>query len=274
MSQFILESVYKDEKYDIDRAVIWNMLVDRQKFGIDHVEILSMQNLEYFNTLDNKAIPIGSLEFVRSYLKKSDGIENLNPIEIPEILRNSHFIKREYQIIYGKDIPKDGKYFIKSAQTLKDFTYLGNIEDMHKAPEGYEIKIDPDKLYVVSSVIENILAEYRVFVHRGEILGIKQYDGGTITEITKQSIDRLRQIIDVLSIDTKMPKSYTIDIMTYKNEQTGKTDFEIIEVHPMVSVGLYGFSSSKLLEMYTDGIKYYREINKSPVECKINIRDK
>lgn len=271
--QFILENIHDDEKYDIDRATVWNLLIDRQKFGLDHVEVLSIQNLSYFDTLDNKAIPIGDLDFVKYYLRKSDGIQNLNPIEIPEILRNSHFIKREYQIILGKDIPKTGKYFIKSAQTLKEFTYLGNIENMHGTPGAYRIKINPDELYVVSGAIENIQAEYRVFVHRGKIVGIKQYDGDPLTEITRQSIERLKQIVEVLNIDTKMPKSYTIDIMAYRNNETGKLDFEIIEVHPVVSVGLYGFDSDKLLEMYIDGINYYREINKPPVECKVNIKE-
>lgn len=267
--KFILQSIYEDDKYDIDRAVMLNMLLDRQRRGLDRVEIMSMQNLDYFDTLGNDIIPIGSLEFTREYLRKSDNIQNLNPIEIPEILRNSHFIKREYQIIYGKDIPKTGRYFIKSAQTLKDFTYLGNLESI---AESYDIKINPDELYVVSSIIENVQAEYRVFVHRGKILGVKQYDGDPLTEITRQSIERLKQIVGVLSIDSQMPKSYTIDIMAYKNEQTGQMDFEIIEVHPMVSVGLYGFDSDKLLEMHADGIKYYREINKAPAECKINIK--
>lgn len=269
--KFILQSIYEDDKYDIDRAVMLNMLLDRQRRGLDRVEIMSMQNLDYFDTLGNDIIPIGSLEFTREYLRKSDNIQNLNPIEIPEILRNSHFIKREYQIIYGKDIPKTGRYFIKSAQTLKDFTYLGNLESI---AESYDIKINPDELYVVSSIIENVQAEYRVFVHRGKILGVKQYDGDPLTEITRQSIERLKQIVGVLSIDSQMPKSYTIDIMAYKNEQTGQMDFEIIEVHPMVSVGLYGFDSDKLLEMHADGIKYYREINKAPAECKINIKNK
>lgn len=271
--QFILENIHDDEKYDIDRATVWNLLIDRQKFGLDRVEVLSIQNLSYFDTLDNKAIPIGDLDFVKYYLRKSDGIQNLNPIEIPEILRNSHFIKREYQIIPGKDIPKTGKYFIKSAQTLKDFTYLGNIENMHDTPGAYRIKINPDELYVVSSVIENIQAEYRVFVHRGKIVGIKQYDGDLLTEITRQSIERLKQIVEVLNIDTKMPKSYTIDIMAYRNDETGKLDFEIIEVHTVVSIGLYGFDSDKLLEMYIDGINYYREVNKPPVECRVNIKE-
>lgn len=267
--QFILENIHDDEKYDIDRATVWNLLIDRQKFGLDHVEVLSIQNLSYFDTLDNKAIPIGDLDFVKYYLRKSDGIQNLNPIEIPEILRNSHFIKREYQIIPGKDVPKTGRYFIKSAQTLKSFTYLGNLENIS---EEYDIKINPDELYVVSSIIENVQAEYRVFVHRGKILGIKQYDGDPLVEITKQSIERLKQVVSVLSIDGQMPKSYTLDIMAYKNEQTGQMDFEIIEVHPIVSVGLYGFDHNKLLDMYADGIRYYREINKVPVECRINIK--
>ena len=269
--KFILESIYANGKYDIDRAVMLNMLLDRQKRGFDHVEIVSMQNLNYFDTLSKDIIPIGDLEFTRVCLRKSDDIQSLNPIEIPEILRNSHFIKREYQIIHGKDVPKTGRYFIKSAQTLKDFTYLGSMENIS---ESYDIKINPDELYVVSSIIENVQAEYRVFVHRGKILGIKQYDGDPLTEITKQSIERLKQIVGVLSIDSQMPKSYTIDIMAYKNEQTGEMDFEIIEVHPIVSVGLYGFDSDKLLEMYVDGIRYYREINKAPVECKINIKNK
>ena len=117
---------------------------------------------------------------------------------------------------------------------------------MENISESYGIKINPDELYVVSSIIENVQAEYRVFVHRGKILGIKQYDGDPLTEITKQSIERLKQIVGVLSIDNQMPKSYTIDIMAYKNEQTGEMDFEIIEVHPIVSVGLYGFDSDKL----------------------------
>lgn len=269
--KFILQSIYANDRYDIDRAVMLNMLLDRQKRGLDSVEIMSMQNLNYFNTLSNDIIPIGDLEFTREYLRKSDNIQNLNPIEIPEILRNSHFIKREYQIIYGKEVPKTGRYFIKSAQTLKDFTYLGSMENI---AENYDIKINPDELYVVSSIIENVQAEYRVFVHRGKILGVKQYDGDPLTKITRQSIKRLKQIVGVLSIDDQMPKSYTIDIMAYKNEQTGQMDFEIIEVHPIVSVGLYGFDSDKLLEMYVDGIRYYREINKDPVECKINIKNK
>lgn len=269
--KFILESIYANDKYDIDRAVMLNMLLDRQKRGFDHVEIVSMQNLNYFDTLSKDIIPIGDLDFTRVCLRKSDNIQSLNPIEIPEILRNSHFIKREYQIIHGNDVPKTGRYFIKSAQTLKDFTYLGSMENIS---ESYDIKINPDELYVVSSIIENVQAEYRVFVHRGKILGIKQYDGDPLTEITKQSIERLKQIVGVLSIDSQMPKSYTIDIMAYKNEQTGEMDFEIIEVHPIVSVGLYGFDSDKLLEMYVDGIRYYKEINKAPVECKINIKNK
>lgn len=267
--KFILQSIYANDKYDIDRAVMLNMLLDRQKRGFDHVEIVSMQNLNYFDTLSKDIIPIGDLDFTRVCLRKSDNIQSLNPIEIPEILRNSHFVKREYQIIHGKGVPKTGRYFIKSAQTLKDFTYLGSMENIS---ESYDIKINPDELYVVSSIIENVQAEYRVFVHRGKILGIKQYDGDPLTEITRQSIERLKQIVGVLSIDSQMPKSYTIDIMAYKNEQTGEMDFEIIEVHPIVSVGLYGFDSDKLLEMYVDGIRYYKEINKAPVECKINIK--
>ena len=144
---------------------------------------------------------------------------------------------------------------------------------MHDTPGAYRIKINPDELYVVSSVIENIQAEYRVFVHRGKIVGIKQYDGDLLTEITRQSIERLKQIVEVLNIDTKMPKSYTIDIMAYRNDETGKLDFEIIEVHTVVSIGLYGFDSDKLLEMYIDGINYYREVNKPPVECRVNIKE-
>lgn len=64
--KFILQNIYVDDKYDIDRAVMLNMLLARQKRGLDRVEIMSMQNLNYFDTLSNDIIPIGDLSLRES----------------------------------------------------------------------------------------------------------------------------------------------------------------------------------------------------------------
>ena len=48
-----------------------------------------------------------------------------------------------------------------------------------------------------------------------------------------------------------------MDIAVLKNGRT-----IILEVHPVVSVGTYGYSSSELLNMYKNGIEYYCKTTK------------
>ena len=45
------------------------------------------------------------------------GIEKMNPIEIPKVLRTDEFLKRKYEICYGRNLPKKGRYFVKNVST-------------------------------------------------------------------------------------------------------------------------------------------------------------
>lgn len=59
------------------------------------------------------------------------------------------------------------------------------------------------------------------------------------------------------SIVKDRPKSYTMDIAILKEGST-----IILEIHPVTSVGTYGYSSIDLLYMYKDGIDFYsKQIN-------------
>ena len=50
-------------------------------------------------TLVKNLIPIGTIEFVSTYIKYAYGVEKENPIEIPTYLRTEEFLKRKYETI-------------------------------------------------------------------------------------------------------------------------------------------------------------------------------
>lgn len=186
-------------------------------------------------------IPIGTIPFVETWLKKYRRIDRMKPIEVPEVLRIERYLGRDYEIKSLSEIEFKGNKFIKDVDKLKQFSYLGNLESLDK-------RLLVSENYLISSVV-NIMAEYRVFVDNTDIKAIQYYDGDC-TVFPNVSI--LREMIYKYSVVRDRPKSYTMDIAVLKN---GKT--VIIEVHPVTSVGTYGFSSIGLLYMYKDGIDYY-----------------
>lgn len=186
-------------------------------------------------------IPIGTIPFVETWLKKYKGIERMRPIEVPEILRTEKYLGREYCIKPLSEIEFKGFKFIKDVDKLKQFSYLGDLKNLDKS-------LLVSENYLISSFV-NIIAEYRVFVDNIDIKAIQYYDGDCTVF---PDVNIIREMVYKYSIVKDRPKSYTMDIAVLKN---GKT--VIIEVHPVTSVGTYGFSSIGLLHMYRDGIEYY-----------------
>ena len=214
----------------------------------------------------HNAIPIGTLEFVSTFLKIFYDVDNLNPIEIPKILRTKEFLKREYKIVESKDVPRTGNWFIKDVSKLKSFSsnLCENVEYLHldytfKSPQEIEdikknkpmdnsLYLDNTHLYQVSERV-NILSEYRVYILDGKIINISHYNGNPclfpdITLIQKANF--------LYSTQKDYPKSYSMDVMI-TNRGTS-----IIEIHPFACVGLYStLWGNDLLYAYRDGIDYY-----------------
>ncbi len=189
-------------------------------------------------------IPIGDIPFVQAWLKKYKGVDKMPPIEVPEVLREEKYLGRSYDIVSFEDLELKGYKFIKDIDKLKQFSFIGNLGTLDKEDTGLFVS----KNYLISNVVE-IISEYRVFVSDMSIKAIQFYDGDCTVF---PDVNLLKEMITKYYLVQNRPKSYTMDVAVLKNGRT-----IILEVHPVTSVGTYGYIDSDLLDMYKDGIDYY-----------------
>lgn len=195
----------------------------------------------------NEAIPVGSIDFVKIYLKTVHDISDLKPIEVPYILRKYKYLKRDYAILKREELPQKGIYFLKSASKLKNFTYLGEISNIVNSSNNF---LD-DELYVVSDKVE-ILSEYRCFILNDIIKGIQHYSGDCTVALSKNDINLIKEMVKEYSKDNTRPRAYTLDVAIIRNKGVA-----IIEVHTHSSVGLYGYDDESLPYHYKFGFDWY-----------------
>ena len=255
MANFLIQkSSMELEEYLVKEQLIKN------KYLHTHKEI-DLKELDKIN--ERGLIPIGTIDFVTKYLRKSYDFKQENPIEVPKYLRTEEFLKRDYYITSYDKIPKHGTYFLKDVSELKKFGMVVQSEYfltddifkyVRKSDFDSTLVLSKEHKYLVSSVF-HVAAEYRVYVLQGEIENISYYDGDcTILP----DVNLIKKAINLISYNEKYLRSYTLDIMVDKNGNTA-----IIEVHNFSSVGLYSNQwGSSLLYGYVDGIDYLLNDNK------------
>lgn len=199
------------------------------------------------NTWGN-TIPIGSINFVRAWLKYIHGIRKMVPIEVPETLREKKYLCRDYKIIPKNELPESGSYFIKNADTLKLFSNIGEIPNKDSLPEGN---------YVLSE-IKMIASEWRVMVMDDEILGIQFYNGDPLILPSRREVNKIKEMVLKYMFDKERPRAYSMDVAVIDDQSTKHGhNLMLIEIHPFASLGLYGFYSEKIPWMYHFGFDYY-----------------
>ena len=181
----------------------------------------------------------------------------MEPLEVPDCLRDKQFLNREYGIFNWEDIPDyQQTMYYKDASIAKNW-----LVRKYSSLQGFRSDIvtngykDYDKhKYVVSSPVD-FIAEYRLFVYNDEVIGVRYYNGGKEgclytpgRKVVKKMISRISK---ARANGAYLPYSYTLDIGVDRNDTTS-----IIEMHNFVSCGLYGFSDIDILYMYKDGIRY------------------
>ena len=109
----------------------------------------------------SNAIPFGTIDFVDSFLRVFKGVQSEVPIEIPPVLRQKKFLKREYRIVPPWVIPREGKCFLKDASQMKGLKYKGELsyyitDSMFEAPGSeYDTseRFNLGHLYQVSEIV-------------------------------------------------------------------------------------------------------------------------
>lgn len=267
---FILQ---KDEDYndlDVDLITLKQEL-NKQRFQHQYTH-LSIRELDKpLNKINMKdVIPVGSLDFVGKYLKTFHGVENMNPIEVPNELRVDDFLCRKYSIVDSTKLPKTGYHFLKDASCLKQFSYMGDLtyffyDEIFDEPKRNDMRLhlNKDHLFVVSEV-KQILSEYRVFVDDDNIKGIQFYDGDPLIMPTPDEIKKIRQMVSKYMLNKSRPGAYSLDVAIIKTPNFER-DLMILECHPFCCLGLYGISGSFLPYAYRRGLDWYIDHN-TPVQ--------
>lgn len=210
-----------------------------------------------------KYIPIGSIEFVQSYLNLL-GVDTMNPIEVPKCLQKPCFLNRDYRIVEARNIPKKGNIFMKRADKLKEFS--GCIDF---SQENHPMKEVEDGLWQVSEIMD-ILSEWRIFVHNGRIINcVPYFSKNELQSVYFPDRELLNRMLAEIALarnihHAKLPFSYTLDVAV-TSEGTS-----LLEMHPWVSIGLYGYLfGNDLLYAYQNGIDYYLNDNVPVEPCHI-----
>lgn len=258
----LVEEKIRQNKYihdfeKIDISIFYEY--EEDSFG-EIIKTNKLKNANDFPEIYKKSIPIGSINFVSTWLKVFYNIDKENPIEIPPILRTDEFLKRKYSIVTADKLPRTGRYFIKDVSKLKEFTYSGDLEyflfdemfEPAKSPYDYSLRINPDHLFQVSEIV-NILSEYRVYIIDGKIENIANYNG----DVTLfPDVELIKKANDLYSTQPDYPKSYSMDLMITPRGTA------ITEIHNYTSLGHYStLFGDNLLYAYRDGIDYLLKHN-------------
>lgn len=249
--------VLQKEKEQINSVEVFilKQILDKQKFQHEYTfmtkeEIARIREHKNIRYVD-EVVPVGSIEFVQTYLQEVHQITNMHPIEVPEVLRYDKYLQRKYSIIEKKQLPKSGYFFTKYVSSLKEFSHIGTTDDL-KRDIGHSLK---EGMYQLAEVVE-FLAEYRVFVLQDEIHGIQFYNGEPTILPNEQDIERLKEMVARYTLDKTRPQAYSIDIGLVKDR-----GLCIIEIHPFTSLGLYGYESGSLPYCYKFGLDWYLKHN-------------
>lgn len=209
-------------------------------------------------------IIVGSVEATKTFWE-AVGIEAPKYIGYPESLE-SFYGRKINRTRFGKITLDDLPIFIKPAYDVKLFTgfVLDKGTTLHNIGMYYS-DVNPNTAVYTSEPI-NIISEYRCFVHKNELVGIKHYTGD-FTCFPDMSI--IESMIDVYRYES--PISYTLDVGVVSNTATStylhqlddmctvgrkktETSFKtiLIEINDFWAIGGYGLDGKTYVRMLID----------------------
>ena len=211
--KFLIQKVNREVVHDFSFALIQSIKFQNWMHQNDDIKYKFMNTgyldgETYFNEFKPfhaKYIPIGTNEFVSLFLKQFYG-KIPKPTNIPSELLPYEFTKRF--VFNGTEKEIEGEKFIKSNDVIKGYTQIVN--DHTDVPEGK---------YQISEVI-SIDSEWRAFVYKDKLVGLKHYCG----EFTMYPL--ISPINAMIKAYKNAPIAYTLDIGI--NDQQGTF---VIECH-------------------------------------------
>ena len=164
----------------------------------------------------DRQVPVGTVAFVHQQMQRQN-LPLPPPLNVPASLQEESYSGRSLRMGTESDI-RTGEIY-KSATRLK--------VPIGRAYPGQNI---PDDTYQISSLMDDIQAEYRCFVYKGELVGLHYYSGDFSRFPQPQAIRKM------IAAYSDAPIAYTLDVAV-----TPRGTF-VVEAHHFYACGLYGFS--------------------------------
>jgi hypothetical protein len=217
---------------DLDLDFCWSL-----KQAINWQKFMYMADCDYdfcesTQITQDSQIPVGSVQFVHDALYSYFKLPIPKPINIPAPLFREHSLHPK--IIEGP-CKFNKTMFIKSMDEIKH-------------PDNGPSKSVKEGRWQVTDYLDNEFdSEWRIFVFKGEVVGVAPYSGDYFLP---PSMDYIKEHINAWG-DTA-PIAYTLDYGVLKNWNV------LIEAHNFYSCGLYGFRKWNLLpQMFSGWWKEY-----------------
>lgn len=234
MAIFLIQTINSQVKYDFSFNLVEAVRYAEWWSGED------CQHAIIFNAepVMPGCIPVGSVEFVLEYMKNFENVNpnTIKPTNVPKELFISKYLKRACWYSKKEKLKIEKPIFVKSADKYKLFADI--VSSIDEVPNGnlfcsQKVKID---------------SEWRAFIYNKRLVGLNNYGGDFAT------FPDILLIKEMINAYEKCPNAYTLDV------GINETGTFIIEVHPFVSCGLYGFAELKILPaMFIQGYKYFLE---------------
>lgn len=196
----------------------------------------------------NNDILIGSVEATTEFFKACN-------VDVPQYLgypkELTKYLDRYYEITtFGQLENEKFPYFVKPFRDVKLFTgsvvESKNQLNILKNFMGKDIVPDETEVYLFEPV--EFISEYRCFVHKGELKGIKHYLGDF------KIFPNTNVVENIIRDFENAPVSYTIDVGITEDHST-----VLVEINDFWAIGSYGFNGRDYVRMSIDR---FREISK------------
>lgn len=203
---------------------------------------LGYSDIKYFENFseipyERNCLIVGSVESSIRYF------ENIN-IPIPEVLNIPNslqpYLKRNINVMEMGEFRKNYKLptFIKPYDRVK---YFPSGVASKKSTIDFLLSDVPNDFRVLTSEVVNMVSEYRCFINKGKLVGMKHYLGDFKIF---PNVDLIEECISKCNIDNI---SYTMDFaITDKNETI------LIELNDGWSIGSYGLDPEIYVKFIID----------------------
>ncbi|HPC09547.1 MAG TPA: ATP-grasp domain-containing protein [archaeon] len=230
--KFLIQKIDKELRHDFTftlmESIRYQQWYHKSKDVIKYkfFNTKSDENTFIFNDAHKKYVPVGSVEFVTSFLEQFYGVVP-KPLNVPEEL--FHYAGRKIYNGTEKDLPRNGYWIAKSNNKINEYISLLNCNTKD------DFIYIPANNYQFSESIR-IDSQRRCFIYNGKLVGIQHYLGDFKIFPNIMAIEAM--IIDFKSA----PIAYTLDVGINKNTNT----VFLVEAHDFFSCGLYGFADHRI----------------------------